>query len=97
MTILESISQKTSKILRVILTIDITLIAVLAFAQVIFRYILNWPGHFIDELISLCAVWLYFMGSVNASVEGLYKTRHKPLILLVFCRVPLSFCRLFVA
>ncbi|EHL64136.1 TRAP transporter small permease [Cloacibacillus evryensis] len=69
MTILESISQKTSKILRVILTIDITLIAVLAFAQVIFRYILNWPGHFIDELISLCAVWLYFMGSVNASVE----------------------------
>lgn len=69
MGILMSISDKISRFLRVILTIIITLVAILTFTQVIFRYILNIPGHFIDELIAISAVWLYFIGSANASIE----------------------------
>lgn len=55
--------------LRVALAVNITLIAVLAMAQVVYRYILHWPGHYLDELLVLCSVWLYFLGSLNASIE----------------------------
>ena len=55
--------------LRVLLAVNITLLAFLAMAQVLYRYVLHWPGHFLDELLVFFSVWLYFLGSLNASIE----------------------------
>jgi TRAP-type C4-dicarboxylate transport system permease small subunit len=46
-----------------------TVIAWLIFIQVLFRYVLHIPMHFVEEILILAAVWLYLLGSVNASRE----------------------------
>jgi TRAP-type C4-dicarboxylate transport system permease small subunit len=66
---LSRINEITSKPLRFLLVVVITAISLLAVTQVVYRYILHWPGHFIDELLTFGSVWLYFLGALNASVE----------------------------
>lgn len=55
--------------IRFLLALLITSIAFLVTIQVILRYFLHMPVHFLDEILTLLAVWMYMMGSVNASIE----------------------------
>lgn len=63
------IERFVSKPLKLLLVVVLTTISLLAVTQVVYRYILHWPGHFIDELLTFGSVWLYFLGALNASVE----------------------------
>jgi TRAP-type C4-dicarboxylate transport system permease small subunit len=55
------------KIMRVILPTLITFIAVLMTLQTILRYILHMPLNSVEELILIPSIWLYFLGSIEAS------------------------------
>ncbi|MDO5116436.1 MAG: TRAP transporter small permease [Synergistaceae bacterium] len=55
--------------IRFLLAALITSVALLVTVQVILRYILHMPVHFLDEILALLAVWMYLLGSVNASIE----------------------------
>jgi len=68
-TMLKKIVAPFATQLRIALTVIITLISFLAMLQVVYRYILHWPGHYLDELLVFFSVWLYFLGSLNASIE----------------------------
>lgn len=47
----------------------ITGVAALISLQVLLRYVFHLPLHFVEELLTLFAVWLYMLGNVNASRE----------------------------
>lgn len=51
------------------LTILISTVAAMEFYQVIMRYILELPVMGLEELLVYPTLWLYFLGSVNASRE----------------------------
>ena len=51
------------------LTVLITTVAIMEFYQVIMRYILEIPVMGLEELLVYPTLWLYFLGSVNASRE----------------------------
>jgi len=63
------IEKKAYKIQGVLLFITLLGIAVLVFIQVILRYVLHHPLMGIEELLLFPTIWLYFLGSANASVE----------------------------
>lgn len=51
------------------LTILISMVAAMEFYQVVMRYILEIPVMGLEELLVYPTLWLYFLGSVNASRE----------------------------
>jgi TRAP-type C4-dicarboxylate transport system permease small subunit len=65
------------------LTILITTVAIMMFVQVVTRYILQIPVMGLEELLVYCALWLYVLGSVNASRED---TQIKANVLDVFVK-----------
>ncbi|RPI09557.1 MAG: TRAP transporter small permease subunit [Zetaproteobacteria bacterium] len=65
------------------LTVLITTVAVMEFVQVVARYILKIPVMGLEELLVYCALWLYVLGSVNASRED---TQIKANVLDVFMK-----------
>ena len=67
------LSERKIKIFNdFVLIFLMTMIAMLIFVQVAFRYILHIPMHFVEETLTLAAVWLYLFGSVNASRNELH-------------------------
>lgn len=68
---------------RYTLTILISTVAAMEFYQVIMRYILELPVMGLEELLVYPTLWLYFLGSVNASRED---TQIKANVLDVFLK-----------
>ena len=69
------IEEKAYKIQGVLLFITLLGIAILVFIQVILRYVLHHPLMGIEELLLFPTIWLYFLGSANASVEHTHITK----------------------
>lgn len=65
------------------LTILISVVAAMEFYQVIMRYILEIPVMGLEELLVYPTLWLYFLGSVNASRED---TQIKANVLDIFMK-----------
>jgi TRAP-type C4-dicarboxylate transport system permease small subunit len=65
------------------LTILISTVAAMEFYQVVMRYILELPVMGLEELLVYPTLWLYFLGSVNASRED---TQIKANVLDVFMK-----------
>ncbi|MBM9606433.1 TRAP transporter small permease subunit [Desulfopila inferna] len=65
------------------LTILISTVAAMEFYQVIMRYIFEIPVMGLDEVLVYPTLWLYFLGSVNASRED---TQIKANVLDVFLK-----------
>jgi len=57
------------KLFKYTLTALITIVAALEFYQVVMRYVLELPVMGLDEILVYPTLWLYFLGSVNASRE----------------------------
>jgi TRAP-type C4-dicarboxylate transport system permease small subunit len=68
---------------RYVLTILISSVALLEFYQVIMRYIFELPVMGLDEILVYPTLWLYFLGSVNASRED---TQIKANVLEIFLK-----------
>ena len=78
------VEEKAYKIQGVLLFIILLGIAILVFIQVILRYVLHHPLMGIEELLLFPTIWLYVLGSANASVEPVsYTHLTLPTILLV--------------
>jgi len=69
------------------LTILISTVAAMEFYQVVMRYILELPVMGLEELLVYPTIWLYFLGSVNASRED---TQIKANVLEVFLKTDRS-------
>lgn len=65
------------------LTVLISTVAIMEFYQVVMRYILELPVMGLEELLVYPTLWLYFLGSVNASRED---TQIKANVLDVFLK-----------
>jgi TRAP-type C4-dicarboxylate transport system permease small subunit len=68
---------------KYLLTILISIVAAMEFYQVVMRYIFEIPVMGLEELLVYPTLWLYFMGSVNASRED---TQIKANVLDVFLK-----------
>lgn len=68
---------------RYSLTILISTVAAMEFYQVVMRYIFEIPVMGLDEMLVYPTLWLYFLGSVNASRED---TQIKANVLDVFLK-----------
>lgn len=71
------------KFYRYTLAILISIVAVMEFYQVIMRYVLELPVMGLDETLVYPTLWLYFLGSVNASRED---TQIKANVLDIFIK-----------
>ena len=69
------------------LTVLISTVAAMEFYQVVMRYILEIPVMGLEELLVYPTLWLYFLGSVNASRED---TQIKANVLDVFLKTERS-------
>ena len=69
MSFMSGVEKKIKTFNDIALIFLMTVIAWLIFIQVLFRYVLHIPMHFVEEILILAAVWLYLLGSVNASRE----------------------------
>lgn len=69
------------------LTILLSTVALLQFIQVIWRYILQAPLMGLDDIVIYPTLWLYLLGSVNASRED---TQIKANVLDVFLKTERS-------
>lgn len=65
------------------LTILISMVALMEFVQVVMRYIFEMPIMGLEEVLVYPTLWLYFLGSVNASRED---TQIKANVLDVFLK-----------
>ena len=68
---------------RYVLTILISTVAAMEFYQVVMRYIFEVPVMGLEEALVYPTLWLYFLGSVNASRED---TQIKANVLDVFLK-----------
>lgn len=68
---------------RYALTVLISMVALMEFYQVIMRYIFEIPVMGLEEVLVYPTLWLYFLGSVNASRED---TQIKANVLDVFLK-----------
>lgn len=75
------------------LTILMTVVAIMEVIQVVTRYVFKIPVMGLEELLVYPAIWLYFIGSVNASRED---TQIKANVLDVFLKSKQSVLRVRV-
>ncbi|MEG2183502.1 MAG: TRAP transporter small permease subunit [Cloacibacillus sp.] len=64
---LQKVDNVIENIMKIILPTLITLIAILMTLQVILRYCLHMPMQSVEELILVPSLWLYFLGSIQAT------------------------------
>jgi TRAP-type C4-dicarboxylate transport system permease small subunit len=67
---LQRISDVINRITEVFLVIVLSAMAVVVFLQVIFRYVLNLPLFWTEELARYCLVWSSLLGSAVAVKRG---------------------------
>lgn len=77
------LEQTMERFFKYTLTFLISTVAVMEFYQVVMRYILELPVMGLEELLVYPTLWLYFLGSVNASRED---TQIKANVLDVFLK-----------
>ncbi len=75
------------KFFKYTLTFLISTMAVMVFYQVLMRYVFEMPVMGLDELLVYPTLWLYFLGSVNASRED---TQIKANVLDIFMKTDRS-------
>ncbi|MBJ7552830.1 TRAP transporter small permease [Marinomonas spartinae] len=57
------------QVFKYVLTILISIVAASQFVQVVTRYVLQTPVMGLEEIVLIPTIWLYILGSVNASRE----------------------------
>jgi TRAP-type C4-dicarboxylate transport system permease small subunit len=75
------------RLFRYLLTALISIVALMEFYQVLMRYVFEIPVMGLEELLVYPTLWLYFLGSVNASRED---TQIKANVLDVFLKTERS-------
>lgn len=68
---------------KYVLTVLISIVALMQFYQVLMRYVFEVPVMGLDEVLVYPTLWLYFLGSVNASRED---TQIKANVLDIFLK-----------
>ncbi len=71
------------RVFRYVLTALISIVALMEFYQVLMRYVFEIPVMGLEEVLVYPTLWLYFLGSVNASRED---TQIKANVLDVFLK-----------
>lgn len=80
-------SSSMDRFFKYSLTILISTVALMEFVQVVMRYIFEIPIMGLEEVLVYPTLWLYFLGSVNASRED---TQIKANVLDVFLKTARS-------
>ncbi len=75
------------KFFKYTLTLLISTLAIMQFYQVLMRYVFELPVMGLDEIMVYPTLWLYFLGSVNASRED---TQIKANVLDIFMKTARS-------
>jgi len=81
--IINSIKKKLHSLQGALLFIILLGISFLSFIQVLLRYVFHHPLMGIEELLLFPAIWLYFLGNANASLE---KSQLKAPVINVFIK-----------
>ena len=81
------IGEKIYNVQGILLFIILLGIAFLVFIQVILRYVLHHPLMGIEELLLFPTIWLFFLGSANASLE---RSQIKAQVIEVFLKSPIA-------
>lgn len=71
------------RLFKYVLTILISIVALMEFYQVLMRYVFEIPVMGLEEVLVYPTLWLYFLGSVNASRED---TQIKANVLDIFLK-----------
>ena len=69
MNILSKLNKIISKSIKLFLTVLMISASFLVLVQVVFRYCLHLPTHYIDELLIIEAVMMFMFGALNASID----------------------------
>lgn len=56
-------------VLRFVLAIDVLVVVLLIFANTISRYIFKSSFIWVEEILTICAMWMYFIGAVLGAEE----------------------------
>lgn len=67
---ISAVENRFAAVLRWIMFVSLLALSLLMVAQVVMRYVLQWPFLGIEEMAPLLALWCYFSGMV-------YSTRHR--------------------
>lgn len=81
------IGEKIYNVQGFLLFITLLGIAILVFIQVILRYVLHHPLMGIEELLLFPTIWLFFLGSANASLE---RSQIKAQVIDIFLKSPMA-------
>ncbi len=57
------------KVLRVIEAIDVLIVVLLIFANTVSRYFFKTSFIWVEEILTICALWMYFIGAVLGAEE----------------------------
>lgn len=57
------------KVLRVIEAIDVLAVVLLIFANTVSRYVFKTSFIWVEEILTICALWMYFIGAVLGAEE----------------------------
>lgn len=57
------------KVLRVIEAIDVLAVVLLIFANTVSRYLFKTSFIWVEEILTICALWMYFIGAVLGAEE----------------------------
>ena len=57
------------KVLRVVEAIDVLLVVMLVFANTVSRYVFDTSFIWVEEILTICALWMYFIGAVLGAEE----------------------------
>lgn len=82
-----NIGEKIYNVQGFLLFITLLGIAILVFIQVILRYVLHHPLMGIEELLLFPTIWLFFLGSANASLE---RSQIKAQVIDIFLKSPMA-------
>lgn len=57
------------KVLRIIEAIDVLVVVLLIFANTVSRYVFKTSFIWVEEILTICALWMYFIGAVLGAEE----------------------------
>jgi len=82
-----NIGEKIYNVQGFLLFITLLGITILVFIEVILRYVLHHPLMGIEELLLFPTIWLFFLGSANASLE---RSQIKAQVIDIFLKSPMT-------
>lgn len=57
------------RVLRVVEAIDVLVVVLLIFANTVSRYVFKTSFIWVEEILTICALWMYFIGAVLGAEE----------------------------